>query len=141
MMTVEKKVYDALIIGAGPAGLSAALALSRVKRTALVLAQTKFRNDGIQEMHSVLGHDKRHPAEFRKMGRQNVERYGDGRIEFVEGEAVRIAATEISQGHQGFELESRDRGKWHGRKLILAVGSRDIFPDIEGYKENWPDNM
>ena len=140
-MTLNKKIYDALILGGGPAGLSAALGLSRVKRTALVLAQSSFRNDGIKEMHTVLGHDKRHPAEFRKMGRQNIEAYGDGRIEFEDGEAVRVSKVVLESGYQGFEVEARDRRIWQGRKIILAMGSRDILPSIEGYDDNWPDNM
>ena len=140
-MALQRKIYDALILGAGPAGLSAALALLRVKRTALVLGEGAFRNEGIEEMHNVLGHDKRHPLEFRQMGRENIEAYGDGGIEFAEGEAVRVRPLDLVQGRRGFEVEARDRRVWIGRKLILAMGSKDLYPDAEGFRENWPDNM
>ena len=139
-MGLEPKFYDALILGAGPAGLSAALALVRVKRTALVLSSNKFRNDGIKEMHTVLGHDKRHPANFRKLGREQIEAYGP-EIELADGEAVHVWRQELKEGYQGFGLEARGGRVWRGKKMVLALGSKDVFPDIEGYAENWPDNM
>ena len=139
-MGLEPRIYDALVLGGGPAGLGAALSLARVKRTALVLSSNKFRNDGIKEMHSVLGHDKRHPTDFRKLARQQIEAYGP-EIEFADGEAVRVWRQELEEGSQGFAVEARDKRTWRGRKMVLALGSKDVFPDIEGYAENWPDNM
>ena len=131
-MGLEPKIFDALILGGGPAGLAAALGLARVKRTALVLSSNKFRNEGIKEMHSVLGHDKRHPADFRKLGRQQIEAYGP-EIEFADGEAVRVWRQELEGGYQGFEIEARDKRVWRGRKMVLALGSKDIFRDIKGF--------
>ena len=139
-MGLVPKLYDTLILGAGPAGLSTALGLARIKRTALVLSSNKFRNDGIKEVHAVLGHDKRHPAEIRKLGREQIEAYGR-EIEFADGEAVHVWRQELDYGYQGFEVEARDGRIWRGRKIVLALGSKDVFPDIEGYAENWPDNM
>lgn len=139
-MGLAPKIYDALILGAGPAGLSAALALARVKRTALVLSSNKFRNEGIKEVHTVLGHDKRHPAEIRMLGRQQIEAYGP-EIEFADGEAVQVRQRELEPGYQGFEVDTREGKSWMGRKMVLALGSRDVFPAIEGYADNWPDNM
>ena len=142
-MSPIPKVYDALILGAGPAGLSSALGLARIRRTALVLSNSVYRNDGIQEMHTVLGHDKRHPAEFRKLGREQIEAYGDGGIEFDEGEAIRVGRVDPAQQGEDarFEVEAKDGRVWRGRTMVLALGSKDIFPEIEGYKENWPNNM
>ena len=139
-MGLAPKTYDALILGAGPAGLSAALGLARVKRTALVLSSNTFRNDGVQEVHTVLGHDKRHPAEIRQLGRQQIEAYGP-EIEFADGEAVHVRRRELEQGYQGFEVEAKSGEAWKGRKMVLALGSKDVFPAIEGYADNWPDNM
>ena len=139
-MGFETKVYDALILGAGPAGLSAALALARVKRTALVLSSNKFRNDGIKEMHTVLGHDKRHPVDFRKLAREQIEAYGP-EIEFADGEAIRVWRQELNEGYQGFQVEARGGRIWKGRKMVLALGSKDVFPDVKGYADNWPENM
>lgn len=137
---MQGKLYDALILGAGPAGLSAALGLARIKRTALVLSHQRFRNNGIKAMHTVLGFDGAHPADFRSTGREQIEKYGDG-IEFAEGEAINVRRAYFEDQYQGFEVEEKDGKVWRGKKMVLAMGARDVFPDIEGYAENWPDNM
>ena len=137
---MASKVYDALILGAGPAGLSTALGLARIKRTALVLSHQNFRNDGIKAMHTVLSFDGAHPVEFRRIGREQIEKYGDG-IEFAEGEAIKVRKADFEDKYQGFEVEEKGGKVWKGRKMVLAMGARDHFPDIEGYAENWPDNM
>lgn len=134
------KIYDALILGGGPAGLTTALGLARVHRTALVISHQRFRNDGVQEMHAVPSRDGTHPEEFCRITREQIQAYGDG-IEFVDAEAVRLAKKELPNAFHGFEIEEKRGMVWVGRKLVLAMGSRDVFPDINGYAENWPQNM
>lgn len=136
----SSKIFDALILGGGPAGLSTALGLARVHRTALVLSHKTFRNDGIKEMHAVASRDGIHPEEFRKITREQIQSYGKG-IEFAEGEAVKVAKVSLENGRDGFQIKDRQNRLWNGEKLVLAMGSRDVFPNIEGYAENWPDNM
>ena len=138
-VAMSKPVYDALILGAGPAGLSAALGLARVKRTALVLSNSAFRNQGIEAMHGILGYDGAHPESYRRIAREQIEKYGAG-IQFADGEAVRVGKINL-EGAQGFEVQLRAGKVFKGRKIVLAMGSKDAFPGIEGYAENWPDNM
>ena len=140
MAPITTSIYDAIILGAGPAGLSSALALARVRRSALVISHDTFRNDGVVAMHNILSRDGSIPHEYRRIAREQIESYGSG-IDFVEGEVVRLAKTTLSSGYQGFEAEDKDTRKWQSKKLVLAMGSKDIFPDIKGYAENWPDNM
>ena len=137
---MSSRIFDALILGAGPAGLSAALGLARIKRTALVLSHQRFRNDGIKAMHTVLGFDGAHPADFRSIGIEQIKKYGDG-IQFAEGEVIKVCKTHFEDGYHGFEVEEKDGEVWTGRKMVLAMGAKDVFPDIDGYAENWPDNM
>ena len=140
MANIMTNVYDAIIVGGGPAGLSSALALARVRRSALVLSHEAFRNDGVNVMHNILSRDGSDPKEFRRIAREQIESYGPG-IEFVEGEVIRLGKATLSSGYQGFEAEDKHARRWQSKKLVLAMGSKDIFPDIEGYAENWPDNM
>lgn len=56
-------LFDALIIGGGPAGLSTALALGRVCRSALVFDSRTYRNSGVQAMHTVLSRVSLHCIE------------------------------------------------------------------------------
>ena len=49
--------YDVIIIGGGPAGLSALSALGRVRRTALMYDSGEYRNGATRHMHDVIGND------------------------------------------------------------------------------------
>lgn len=140
--------YDALIVGAGAAGLSAALGLSRVHRLEIVLTKPRnagFRNQGAEEMHNVLSRDCTPPAEFRRIAEKQILKYGT--TEFVEAEITSLRRIEVNNAEGSsitsyFEAADSDGRRWHGRKVILATGSIEILPtNIPGYKENWPQNM
>lgn len=51
--------YDAIIIGGGPAGLSALSGLARVRRKALLIDSGEYRNAPTRHMHDVIGFDGR----------------------------------------------------------------------------------
>ena len=68
--------WDCIIVGAGPAGLNAALVLGRARRRVLVLDNGAPRNYATHEMHGVLGHDGLDPADLRARGRAELARYG-----------------------------------------------------------------
>ena len=103
---IPSKIYDSLILGADPAGLSAEIALARVKRTALVLSHQTFRNDVIKAMHAVLGYDGAHPADFRGIAREQIEKYGDG-IDLAEGEAFKVRKADFEDGYRVLRLKRR----------------------------------
>lgn len=53
----DTQVYDAIIVGGGPSGLSAASALGRVRRNTLLIDSGEYRNAPTRHMHDVLGFD------------------------------------------------------------------------------------
>ena len=65
---------DCIVIGAGPAGLNAALVLGRGRRRVLVLDNAQPRNYATHEMHGVRGHDGLDPADLRARGRKELGR-------------------------------------------------------------------
>jgi thioredoxin reductase len=137
------KLYDVLIIGSGPAGLSAALACGRQFRQTLVLSASTtqpFRNTAADHMHNVLGFDHVPPEEFRRTAKgQMVARYADYVGFDDQAEVVAVEKVEEAiEGHQGvFKVRDIEGRQWMGRKLVLATGSRDVFPDIKGFDEVW----
>src|SRR4051795_5340630 len=68
--------WDCIVVGAGPAGLNAALVLGRARLRVVVLDDGAPRNYATHEMHGVLGHDGLDPAELRARGREELARYG-----------------------------------------------------------------
>jgi thioredoxin reductase len=112
--------FDSLVVGAGPAGLSAALLLGRARRSALVLDSGKPRNHAAHAMHGVLGHDGLAPAALRAKGVEEVGRYG------IEVRAAEIGAASVIDG--GVEVDGIT-----ARTLILATGMLDATPDVEGF--------
>ncbi|KAL6241822.1 hypothetical protein RBB50_011355 [Rhinocladiella similis] len=146
---MKTATYDALIIGAGPAGLSTALGLSRVHRTKVVFTRPQnagFRNEGAHEIHNVLTRDCTPPAEFRRIAREQIEKYGT--TEFIEADIATLKkfepATEegSTPAPSYFEATDSEGRSWRGRKLVLATGSVEVLPtDIPGYEENWPQNI
>src|SRR5690349_11057808 len=67
--------HDVLIVGGGPGGLSAALALGRARRSALLCDSGPRRNAAAEHLHNFVTRDGTPPAEFRAIGREQLGRY------------------------------------------------------------------
>ena len=114
--------FDAIVVGAGPAGLSAALMLGRARRRVLVLDSGEPRNHAARHMHGVLGHDGLDPAELRAKGLEELARYG------VE---VRRAAVDPATARA--DADGVEVGGERARSLVIATGLVDETPRIEGF--------
>ena len=90
------KSLDALIIGAGPAGLSAALSLARQLHTVVVFDSSSYRNATSSHMHTVLTWDHKNPNDFRGAARQNILD-GYETVQFVNVELKTIRKTTTSR--------------------------------------------
>src|ERR671914_2221259 len=80
--------YDAVIVGGGPAGLSAALVLGRARKRVLVVDEGRPANAVSQGVGGLLGQDRVKPAELRRDGRRQLEEHDvdfhHGAVEDVE---------------------------------------------------------
>src|ERR671939_2149435 len=81
--------YDAVIVGGGPAGLSAALVLGRANKRVLVVDDERSANAVSQGVGGLLGHDRVKPADLRRSGRRQLEEHATvevrhGAVEDVE---------------------------------------------------------
>jgi thioredoxin reductase len=138
--TSQSSPVDILILGAGPAGLSIATGVARLLHSAIVFSSNTFRNQESQHMHAVPTWDHRDPAEFRAAARRDLlARYGT--TSFVDVGIKTIKKSERKDGSSLFEAID-DYGKsWWGRKVALATGIKDVFPNIDGYSECWVKGM
>ena len=114
-----------IIVGAGPAGLSAALILGRCRRQVLVLDTDQPRNAASHAMHGFLSRDGIQPAEFRRIARQQLTQYRS--VKFARQEA-----TAACQVKAGFEVTVADGKRLRCRKLLLATGVVDELPAVDG---------
>ena len=121
-------LYDTIIIGGGPAGLSAALVLGRCMRRVLVCDSGRYRNERSQALHCYMGHDGILPSNLLDRARRQLKAY----------EAVSMERTTVSgitQEEDGF-LVRFDPGKTaRARTLLIATGVVDELPEIEGMGE------
>ncbi len=124
-------LYDALIVGGGPAGLSGALVLGRARRRVLVLDSGQPRNAPSSAAHSVFTRDGTPPRELLRLGREDLRHY-DG-VEIRDAEVTDVVAEEEG----GFSATLADGSRVRGRKLLLATGMREKLPQIEGIEELW----
>jgi thioredoxin reductase len=123
-------MYDAIIIGGGPAGLSAAQLLGRARRRVLLCDTGKPRNASSHTMHGFLSRDGFDPAEFRRIGSSELERY-----EVIE---VRDkAVTQVGGSIEHFRVRLDGGENFEARRLLLAFGMKDQLPEIEGVRDLW----
>jgi thioredoxin reductase len=120
--------YDCIIVGGGPAGLSAALMLGRCRRRVLLCDFGEQRNLRAREVHGYPTRDGTSPAEYLRMARAELRRYGT--IECREGDIV-----EAAKERHGFVLCAADGARLTSRKLLLATGVVDDLPDLDGLEE------
>src|SRR4051794_22800917 len=107
-------MHDAIIIGGGPAGLSAALVLGRCRRNVMVVDSGRPRNGVSQALHGYLTRDGVTPQDLRGLGREELAKYETIQcIDDVVMDAQRDAG--------GFELSLQDGGRQRSRLLLLAT--------------------
>ena len=120
--------FDVIVVGAGPAGLSAALILGRALRRVLVLDAGHPRNERSRELHGFLTRDGTPPLELLKMGREQLTKY-----ETVEVRGATVKHIERSADE--FILTCTDDTKYAALKVLLATGVVDRLPDVEGIRD------
>jgi thioredoxin reductase len=118
-------MIDALIVGGGPAGLSAALLLGRCRRQVLVLDEGRPRNAASPALHGFLTRDGIAPAELLRLAREQLAPY-------TTVEHRRATVVDARRVPPGFEVELADGERIAARKLLLATGVIDLVPDVEG---------
>jgi len=123
-------MYDAIVIGGGPAGLQAALTLGRMHRRTLLLDSAEYRNGTVEHSHNLLTRDGTPPAELRAEARRELAAYPTVEVRNAAVEAV--ASTE-----EGFTISVAGEERLSASRVILATGMRDELPNIPGLSTEW----
>jgi thioredoxin reductase len=127
-MSVESIDTEVAIVGAGPAGLSAALVLGRSCRRVRVFDHGRPRNGATRHMHGYLTRDGISPGEFRQLALEELREYPS-----VSVEAMEIVGARPLGG--AFALTLADGRLVTSRRLLLATGVVDSVPALPGFLE------
>ena len=120
--------YEVIIVGGGPAGLSAALVLGRCCRRVLVCDSRRYRNERSSALHCYLGHDGILPAKFLDLARSQLEPYDN--VKFKVGTVTEATKIGLSFGVAFADGELRTADK-----LLVTSGVVDEPPNIPGLME------
>ncbi len=116
--------YDVVIVGAGPAGLSAALILGRCRRRVLICDTGSPRNAASHALHGFLTRDGIPPLEFLRIAREQLQLYKTVELREIE-------VRETKRTDAGFLVNTNI----FCSKLLLATGVVDRLPQIDGLKD------
>ncbi|MBV8616087.1 MAG: NAD(P)/FAD-dependent oxidoreductase [Acetobacteraceae bacterium] len=128
MQTVPPFRPDMLVIGAGPAGLTAATYLARFRRRVCVVDSGASRAAWIPVSHNLIGFpDGISGTDLLSRLREQARKYG---AEFIEGEAQRL------ERHADGRFTATIAGATvHASRVLLATGGLDVEPDLPGIRD------
>ena len=129
---MNNDLYDCIVIGAGPAGLSASLFLARYLHRTLTFHHNSPRNEYAHGIHGFLGHPGIRPTELLAQGRDEVTQHGGLIIEACVTAVEKVAPEHfrVVAGSDGTEEKV-----FETRRLLLATGLRDLTPNCPGFRE------
>jgi len=122
---MNAQLYDVAIIGGGPAGLSAADWLARYRHRVILIDSGDPRNWETRGVNGFLGSPGVRPAELRGRGREEARAQG---VELVDALCERV----VCQDEEHFQLLLGDGRPVDARRVLLAIGLRDVWPDVPG---------
>ena len=124
------EVRDAIVVGGGPAGITAATWLARYRRRVLALDAGEHRNRWVDESHGYLGDDPVRPGDLLERARHQLSAYPEAELRPARADAAR------REDDGTFTVEAGDES-FEGRRLVLATGVRDAFPEVKGFFEHY----
>jgi thioredoxin reductase len=128
-MSARTKPWDVIIIGGGPAGISAATVLTRSRRSVVIIDEGNQRNLRSHGLHNFITRDGILPPDFLRLATEELSHYP---VNFVRSYAKKAAKID-----DGFLVTDSSGENFLAKKLLLCTGVTDTIPDVPGMRELW----
>lgn len=129
---LDSKTYDCAVVGGGPAGLSAAIYMGRMRRSVIVIDNDEGRSNWQQVNRNYLGFvDGIHATALRGVGEKQAAQFG---VRFLPARATGASYVGEEGPERVFTIETTN-GPVRARTVILCTGVKDRFPEFEGSEE------
>lgn len=117
----DSKIYDCIVIGAGPGGLQGALHLARFNRDVMLLDRGGGRTRHAKHLVNYLGHSHISGSELIETGLSQVKRFGVV--------VVKAKVTGVSK-EENFRVRTEE-AEYRGKFIIGASGARENLPQLK----------
>jgi thioredoxin reductase len=121
-------LYEVLIVGAGPAGLSAALILGRCRRRVLLCDSGEPRNAVSPALRGFLSRDGINPRDLRDVARREL-------LAYATVEVRDVVVAEVAAERSGFSADLASGERIRARRVLLATGIVDELPEVPGLRD------
>ena len=118
---------EVVVIGAGPAGLSAALNLVRARRMTHVLDSNRPRNAATFAAHGFVTRDGIPPLELRRLGREELEAYPEASFE-------KAMVTSVTRDSDGFVV-TFGATSVTAQAIVISTGLTEKFPALPSLRQ------
>ena len=126
----DERLWDAVVVGGGPAGLAATLELGRCRRRTLLVDDARPRNGATPAIHGSLGWENVSPQRARERAWAHIARYPD--VSRIEERIVRA----WRETDELLAVQTGSGATIWARRLLLATGVEDICPDdVEAFAQ------
>lgn len=129
------KQIDIAILGGGPAGLQATLVLSRTRKKIIVFDDPEPpRNAASHGVHNFIGLDGLLPTQIRNTAWKQIDHYNSAELR-------KEKIVNVNKEEGAFFITNDNETSIKAKKIVLAVGYHDVYPDIPGFIECWADTI
>ncbi|GAB2938118.1 NAD(P)/FAD-dependent oxidoreductase [Rhodococcus aerolatus] len=125
---MTQQQVDVVVVGGGPAGLAAAVALARSRRSVVVVDAGRPRNAPADGAHNLLGQEGVPPLELLARGRDELASYG--------GQVLTAEVDGVERTGDGFTVSAAGQVLL-ARRLVVTTGLVDELPDVPGVAARW----